>query len=104
SGRALRLRELYLRLHLLEGGARRMALEGALLAPAREPALPELRRRPARPAPPHAVRLPGRGGPLRRRSGPVAATGIRWPRARLPLPGHGRRPALDAHPAAHPGS
>ena len=44
----------------------RVALEGALLRPAREPPLPELRRRQVRPAQVHAVQLQGRGGRVRR--------------------------------------
>ena len=65
-GRALRFGELHLRLLLLARAAGRMALEGALLRPAREPALPQPRRRQVRPAQVHAVQLPGRFGALRR--------------------------------------
>ena len=51
----------------------RVALEGAVLRPAREPALPELRRRQVRSAQVHAVQLQGRGDALRRGEQPVAA-------------------------------
>ena len=44
-----------------------------LLRPAREPALPQPRRRQVRPAQVHAVQLPGRCGALRRGREPVAA-------------------------------
>ena len=45
-----------LRLLVLRGAAAGVGLEGALLRPAGEPPLPELRRRQVRPAPAHAVR------------------------------------------------
>ena len=79
-GRPLRLGELHLRLLLLARAAGGVALEGALLRPAREPALPELRRRQVRPAPAHAVQLPGRVGALRRGAEPVAPAPRRRPR------------------------
>ena len=63
---ALRFGELDLRLLLLARASGRMALEGALLRPAREPALPQPRCRQVRPAQVHAVQLPGRQRALRR--------------------------------------
>ena len=66
SRRALRLRELDLRLLLLRRAAAGMGLERAFLAPARDAALLQLRRRQVRPAPRHHVRQPRRVGALRR--------------------------------------
>src|SRR5512138_1743073 len=85
SGRALRFRKLHLRLFVLEGTAQRVALEGALLAAAGEPALPELRRRQVRLAKVHAVQPQGRGCNLRRGQQSVAAEARRRRRADLPL-------------------
>ena len=99
SRRALRFGELHLRLLLLARASRGMGLEGALLRPAREPALPQPRRRQVRPAPAHAVQLQGRCGALRRGAEPVAPQPRRRARAHLPLPHHGDGPAVDPHPA-----
>ena len=66
SRRALRFRELDLRLFVLEGAARRVGLAGALRPPARDRTLPQLRRRQVRPPPRHPVRLPRRGRALPR--------------------------------------
>ena len=63
SRRALRLRELHLRLPVLEGAVRRVGVAGALRGAARDRALPQPRRRPVRPAPPHPVRRGGHGRP-----------------------------------------
>ena len=63
---ALRLRELDLRLLLLRGDPARVGVERALRGPAGDPALLQLRRRQARPAPGHRVRLPDPGRGLRR--------------------------------------
>src|SRR6266851_4637620 len=77
-----------------------MALEGALLRPARESALPQPRRRQVRAAPVHAVQLPGRGGALRRSAEPVAPAHRRWTRTHLPLPHPDAGAAIDPDPAA----
>ena len=100
-GRALRFRELHLRLLLLEGAARRVALEGALLGPAGEPALPQLRRRQVRSAQVHAVQLQGRGGARStRRSHLWRLHARRRPRADLPVRHSRDRAAVDADAAA----
>ena len=100
SGRPLRLRELHLRLFILEGTARGVALEGTVLGPAGEPALSELRRRQIRPTQIHAVQLQGRGGAFRRGARSVAAHDQRRPRTDLPLRHHGGRSAFGADAAA----
>src|SRR5204862_5088658 len=64
--RTIRLGELYLRLFVLEGIARRVALEGTLFGAAGELALSQLCRGQIRSAQIHAVQLQGRGGALRR--------------------------------------
>ena len=100
SGRALRFRELHLRLFVLEGAAQRVALEGALFGAAGEPALPQLRRRQVRSAQIHAVQPQGRGGDVRRGQQSVAAQARRRPRADLPLRHSRGRAAVDADAAA----
>ena len=67
SGRPVRLGELHLRLLLLQRTARGVGVERALRRPAGDAALPQSRRGQVRSAPPHAVRLQGRGRVVRRR-------------------------------------
>ena len=98
--RPLRFREHHLRLLVLGGAAAGVGLEGAVLRPAREPPVPELRRRQVRPPQAHAVRLHGRVRPVRRRRHPVAAAPRRRPRADVPVPDHGDRAAVGADAAA----
>ncbi len=62
-GRAVRLRELHVRLPVLARALRRVGVAGTLRRAARDRALPQPRRRPLRPAPAHALR---RAGHLRR--------------------------------------
>ncbi len=77
-----------------------MALEGAFLRPARDAALSQLRRRQVRPAPRHAVQLPGRRRPLRtRRRRSWTVTLEDGSRLQLALPDHRHRAAVDADPA-----
>ena len=60
-----RLADLGIEATVLEAGSDiggTLYLEGALLRPARESALPQPPRRQVRPAQVHAVHLPGRGG------------------------------------------
>ena len=59
SRSAVRLRELHLRLPVLEGAVRRMGVAGALRATAGDRALPQPRGRPIRPSTPHPVRRQG---------------------------------------------
>ena len=103
-GRALRFRELDLRLLLLRRAAARVGVERALLGAAGDAALLQLRRRQARPAPRHRVQLPGHGGASttrRRTSGRSRPTDGR--RARGALPDHRDRPAVGADHADDPG-
>ena len=76
-GRTLRLGELHLRLPLLEGPLRRLALGGALRPPARDGALPQPRGGPLRPAAAHPLRRRGQLGRVRGVQGTwsVVATG-----------------------------
>ena len=101
--RALRLRELHLRLLLLGGAAAGLELERALRAAAGDAALPGPRRGPVRPAPRHPVRQPRRRRPLGRGRAPLARDAGRRRDLRRALPDHGGRAALRRHPAAHPG-
>ena len=98
--RAFRFRKLHLRLFVLEGAAQRVALEGAVLGAAGEPALPQLRRRQVRSSQIHAVQPQGRVGRLRRGQRSVAAQARRWPRVDLPVRRSDNRVAVDADAAA----
>ena len=71
----LRLGELHLRLPLLEGPLRRLALARALRPPARDGALPQPRRGPLRPAAPHPLRRQSELGRVPRSP---AAPGASW--------------------------
>ena len=83
-GRPLRLRELHLRLPVLEGAVRRVGVAGALRRPARDRALPQPRRRPLRPPPPHALRRVGHRRRVRRAVGHVGGDARRRQRDRGP--------------------
>ena len=61
--RAVRLRELHVRVPVLEGAVRRVGVAGALRRAAGDRALPQPRGRPVRPAPPHALRRHGHRPP-----------------------------------------
>ena len=102
-GRALRFRELDLRLLLLRRDPAGVGLERALLGAAGDAALLQLRRRQARPPPRHHVRQPRPSGDLRRGGERVGDRDRgRPPRARA-LPDHRDRPAVGADHAEHPG-
>ena len=63
---SVRLRELHLRVHLLQGALRGVELEGALFVPARDRGVPQLRGRQIRTQAAHAVRVEGYRCHLRR--------------------------------------
>ena len=101
-GGPLRLRELLLRVLLLRGAARGVGLVGALRRPGRDRGVPELRRRPVRPARPHAVRAPASPRPPSTRPATWTLTTEDGapPRARFVVVGHRR--AVGAVLARHP--
>ena len=92
--RPVRLRELHLRLPVLEGAVRRVGVAGALRRAAGDRALPQPRGRPVRPPAPHPVRRQGhrrRSTTSRRGRGP-------WRSATAPSSGRGSsspRPACS---------
>ena len=71
-GRALRFRKPCLLVHLLARADARVGVVGTLSRPARDPALPEFRRRPVRPEAGHPVQHPRRRRALRRGGEPLA--------------------------------
>jgi hypothetical protein len=103
SRRALRLRELDLRLLLLRRAAPRVGVERTLRGPARDAALLQLRGRQARPAPRHRVQQPDPGRGLRRGGGPVGGRGRGRSSGAGPLADHRHRAALGPHHAEHSG-
>ena len=92
----LRLGELHLRLPLLEGALRGLALGGALRPPARDRALPQPRRGPLRPAPPHPLRRQGELGRVPGVHRHLARGGQRGHRSAGPLRRRRHRSALRA--------
>ena len=82
--RAVRLRELHLRLPVLEGAVRRLGVAGALRRATGDRALPQPRGRPVRPPAPHALRRAGHLGGVRRGVGHLGGDGRRRHRASAP--------------------
>ena len=101
--RALRFRKLELRLFLLGGAAEGMGLEGAFLAPAGQPGIPEPGRRQVRSAPGHAVPLARDRRALERRGEPVDRDPGKRGDGKRALPVHRDRHPVGAHAAAHSG-